>query len=206
MKVMLINGSPNAKGCTYTALSQVGEGLLEYGVETQLFHIGAEPVRGCVGCGQCAQSHMCVYDDMVNRALEVAKSADGFVIGSPVYFASANGTLCAFLDRLFYSGKQFFAYKPGACVVSARRAGTTAALERLEKYLSISGMPVVSSHYWPMVHGNRPEEAAQDLEGMQVMRALGRNMAWLLKCIEAGANAGILPPEQEPRQRTNFIR
>lgn len=206
MKVMLINGSPNAKGCTYTALSQVGEGLLECGVETALFHIGAEPVRGCVGCGQCVNSQMCVFDDVVNRALEEAQSADGFVIGSPVYFASANGALCAFLDRLFYSGKQYFAYKPGACVVSARRAGTTAALERLEKYLSISSMPIVSSHYWPMVHGNLPEEAAQDLEGMQVMRALGRNMAWLLKCIEAGANAGIHPPEQEPRLRTNFIR
>lgn len=208
MKVLLINGSPNEKGCTYTALSEVAGVLEREGVETEIFHIGRQPIRGCIGCGGCTRkgNARCVFDDdAVNRALEKAEEADAYVIGSPVYFASANGALIALLDRMFYAGK-CFAYKPAAAVVSARRAGTTASIDELNKYFTIRNMPVVSSKYWTMVHGSTPEDVRQDLEGMQNMRTLGRNMAWLLKCIEAGKKAGITIPEAETPVRTNFIR
>ncbi len=206
MKVLLINGSPNKNGCTFTALNEVAQELNHGGIETEIFHIGSQPVRGCIGCRGCTKTKgKCFFDDGVNEALELAATADGFVFGSPVYYASANGSLAAFLDRLFFAG-ECFAYKPGACVVSARRAGTTAALDQLNKYLTIANMPVVSSQYWNMVHGNTPDEVRQDLEGMQTMRMLGRNMAWLLKCIKAGEAAGICLPENEQRVRTNFIR
>ena len=207
MKVLLINGSPRKKGCTYTALAEVEKGLNEQGIDTEIIHIGAKPIQGCTACGHCYTGpDRCVFDeDMVNRVLEKGEEADGFVFGSPVYYASANGALTAFMDRLFYAG-DCFQYKPGACVVSARRAGTTAALDQMMKYLTISNMMVVGSQYWPMVHGSRPEDVEKDLEGLQIMRVLGRNMAWLLKSIQAGRQAGIALPEAEPRQRTNFIR
>lgn len=207
MKVLLINGSPNKKGCTFTALSEVAEALNREGIETEIFHIGNQPVRGCIGCGGCANKNgRCVFDDdAANRAIEAAESADAYVIGSPVYFASANGALIALLDRMFYAGK-CFAYKPAAAVVSARRAGTTASIDEINKYFAIRNMPVVSSRYWTMVHGNTPEEVRQDLEGMQNMRILGRNMAWMLKCLEAGKAAGIPMPEGETPIKTNFIR
>lgn len=206
MNVLLINGSPHEKGCTDTALREVAGELERSGVRTRIFWIGKGPVRGCIGCGGCAGKGRCVFDDdRVNEALALAQDADGFVFGSPVHYAAAGGAMTAFLDRFFYAGRGF-ALKPGAAVVSCRRAGTTAALDQLNKYFTISQMPVVSSQYWNMVHGNTPDEVRADLEGMQIMRTLGRNMAWLLRCIEAGRAAGVPAPEQEARVRTNFIR
>ena len=207
MKVLLLNGSPHAKGCTYTALAEAAGALEAAGVETEFVHIGTKAIRGCIGCGKCREAKRCVFDDdPVNEATEKARACDGFIFGSPVYYASPNGAALAFLDRLFYAGGSALRYKPGAAVVSARRGGTTAALDALNKYFTINCMPVVSSKYWNMVHGNTPDEVRHDLEGMQVMRTLGRNMAWLLKCIEIGRAAGITAPEPEPPVRTNFIR
>lgn len=207
MKVLLINGSPKAHGCTYTALIEIAGVLEKENIETEIFHVGNKPIRGCMACGKCYDgSGKCVFDDdPVNIALEKAETADGFVFGSPVHYAAASGQITAFLDRFFYAGKGF-EYKPGAAIVSCRRGGSTAAFEQLNKYFTISGMPVVSSQYWNMVHGTTPDEVRQDLEGMQTMRTLGKNMAWLLKCIEAGKNAGVPLPEKEQRARTNFIR
>lgn len=206
MKVILLNGSPKAKGCTFTALSEVAEALEKNGIETEIFHVGTEAVRGCMACGSCSKLGKCAYEDSVNRFVEKAKTADGFVIGSPVHYAAASGAITSFLDRAFYSGKPYLEYKPGAAIVSCRRAGSTAALDQLTKYFTISNMPVVSSQYWAMVHGSNPEQVKQDLEGMQTMRVLGSNMAWLLKVIEAGDKAGINKPEKEDRVFTNFIR
>ncbi|MDO4571745.1 MAG: flavodoxin family protein [Clostridia bacterium] len=207
MRVLLLNGSPHEAGCTHAALAAVAAGLEEGGAAAEHVWIGREPVRGCIGCGGCYRKGRCVFDgDLVNELIGRMADMDGLVIGSPVYYASANGSLVALLDRLFYAGSAAMAHKPGAAVVSARRAGTTAALEVLNKYFAINQMPLVSSRYWNMVHGNTPEEAAQDLEGMQIMRQLGRNMAWLLACIEAGREKGIAPPPAEKWARTNFIR
>ena len=209
MKVLLINGSSHEKGCTYTALSEVAGALEKQGIETEIVGIGNQPLRGCIGCGSCGRNGncRCVFDDdVVNRILEKAEGCDGYIFGTPVYYASGNGAMIAVMDRLFYSGKAIFAHKPGACVASARRAGTTATLDQMNKYLTISQMPVVSSTYWNMVHGNAPEDVKQDLEGLQVMRNLGTNMAWLLKCIEAGKKAGVDVPTAEAGARTNFIR
>jgi len=206
MKVLLINGSPNAEGCTFTALSEVAKALNEDGIETEIIQVGDKDIRGCVACKQCKESGVCVFNDIVNEVIEKAKTADGFIFGSPVYYSGINGTMKSFLDRLFYSGSQQLAYKPGAGVVSARRAGTTTALQQLNQYFTINNMPVVSSQYWNMVHGNTPDEVRQDKEGMQIMRTLGHNMAWLLKSIEAGEKAGIEKPKEEKRERTNFIR
>ena len=195
MKVLLLNGSPHPHGCTFTALSEVAKTLEENGVEAEILQIGAKPVRGCIACGGCAGKGRCAFgDDIVNTLIEKMEQADGFIVGSPVYYASANGAVECILDRAFYA------------VASARRAGTTATLDELTKYFTISQMPVVSSTYWPMVHGNKPEDVAKDEEGLQVMRNLGRNMAWLLKCIEAGKQAGVQVPEAERQYRTNFIR
>ncbi len=208
MKVLLINGSPHEKGCTYTALAEIAAVLEGEGVNAEIFHIGNRPIRGCTACGRCGElPGRCVFDeDSVNAALEKGEAADAFVFGSPVYFGSANGAMISFLDRMFYAG-DCFAFKPCACISSARRGGSTAAMDQLNKYPTIAAMPVVSANYWNMVHGNTPEEVRQDLEGMQNMRDLGRNMAWMLKCIEAGAAAGIKPPvSAEPKVFTNFIR
>lgn len=207
MKVLLINGSPRAKGCTYTALTEVANALENENIETEIFHVGTKPIRGCMACGGCAKTEgLCVFnDDTVNVALTKAKEADGFVFGSPVHYAAASGAITSFLDRFFYAGNGF-QYKPGAAIVTCRRGGSTAAFEQLNKYFTISNMPIVSSQYWNMVHGNTPEEVKQDLEGMQTMRMLGKNMAWLLKSIQAGKEAGISLPAKEERARTNFIR
>lgn len=208
MKVLLINGSPKAKGCTYTALCEVAKELVNENIETEIFHIGNNPIRGCMACGGCSKinSGKCVFDDdTVNIGLEKAKEADAFVFGSPVHYAGASGLITSFLDRFFYAG-ECFEYKPGAAIVSCRRGGATAAFDQLNKYFTIANMPIVSSQYWNMVHGNTPEEVKQDLEGMQIMRTLGKNMAWLLKSIQAGKEAGITLPEKEPRAVTNFIR
>lgn len=206
MKALLINGSPNEKGCTYTALSEVAATLEENGVETKIVSIGKQPIRGCIGCGGCAGKNRCVFnEDPVNELIEEMETADALVIGSPVYFASPNGNLTSLLDRFFYAGG-CFAHKPAAAVASARRAGTTVTLDDLNKYFQIRQMPVVSSTYWNMVHGNRPEEVQKDEEGLQTMRNLGRNMAWLLKCIEKGRKDGLEPPVNEHTYKTNFIR
>ncbi len=205
MKVLLINGSPNAHGCTETALHEVEKTLQEAGLETELFWLGPDPVSGCMACGGCREGR-CVLDDVVNAALERAKLADAYVFGSPVHYAAASGSITAFLDRFFYASGGMHWYKPGAAVVSCRRGGSTAALDQLNKYFTISQMPVVSSQYWNMVHGNTPEEVRADAEGMQIMRTLGRNMAWLLQCIDAGRRAGIEPSCPEKRVSTNFIR
>ena len=207
MKVLLVNGSPHEKGCTYTALSEVASALNKEGVETEIFHIGTAPVRGCIGCGGCASKMKCAFDDdIVNRLIEKIEDIDGLIIGSPVHYASAGGAITSVLDRLFFAASGKLAYKPCACVVSARRAGTTAALDQLMKYPTINRMPLVSSQYWPMVHGSIPGQVLQDEEGMQTMRTLGKNMAWLIKCIEAGRQAGVSLPEREKTVRTNFIR
>lgn len=207
MKVLLLNGSPHAKGCTFTALSEVAKELETQGIQTEILQIGTQPVRGCIGCRRCRTTGHCIFDNgIVNLVIDKAAEADGFIVGSPVYYASANGALIALLDRIFYAGSKNFVYKPAAAVVSARRAGTTASFDELNKYFTISQMPVVSSQYWNMVHGNTPDEVRQDLEGLQIMRTLGRNMAWLLRCIEAGKKANVSLPEAEPRVATNFIR
>ncbi len=207
MKVLLINGSPRRAGCTFTALSEIARVLQDEGVDTEIFHLGTGAVFGCIACLKCRDgSRRCVFDnDGVNRALDIAEGCDGFIFGSPIYYASVNGALCAFLDRFFFTGNDCSG-KPGAGVVVARRAGTTAGLDRLNKYFQISNMPVVSSQYWNMVHGFTPDEVRRDLEGMQIMRTLARNMAWLLKCIRAGRDAGIpFPPPEPERMMTNFI-
>lgn len=208
MKVLLFNGSGNEQGCTYTALSEAASALQSEGIETEIFQIGKGAVRDCIGCGACAKAGACVFnDDAVNEAIAKAKEADGFIFGTPVYYAHPSGRILSFLDRMFYAASaDTFAYKPGAAVASARRAGTTASLDVLNKYFTIANMPVVSSQYWNMVHGNTPQEVMQDEEGLQIMRTLGRNMAWMLKCIEAGKAAGIHTPKPEKRARTNFIR
>lgn len=206
-KVLMINGSGNEYGCTYTALSEVATVLEQEGIQTEIFQLGKDPVRDCIGCGACGKLGRCVFvDDAVNKVAEMAREADGFVFGTPVYYAHPSGRILSFLDRLFYSGGSAFAFKPGAAVASARRAGTTASLDVLNKYFTISRMPMVASNYWNMVHGNTPEEVKQDLEGLQIMRGVGQNMAWMLKCIEAGKAAGIEYPQTEQKIKTNFIR
>ncbi|WP_026368441.1 flavodoxin family protein [Aminiphilus circumscriptus] len=210
MKVLLVNGSPHAEGCTYTALKEVAETLNNEGIETEIFQVGTRPLAGCIACGHCRQAGRCVFDDGVNDVLDIAQGADGFVFGSPVHYAAMGGAITCFMDRLFFtdlnSGKKAFYLKPAAAVVSARRAGTTAAFDQLNKYFMISEMPVISSRYWNMVHGSTPEDVKKDLEGLQIMRVLGRNMAWFLKCKEAGIKAGVPFPVREERIATNFIR
>ncbi|MDR0902847.1 MAG: flavodoxin family protein [Opitutaceae bacterium] len=206
MNVLLINGSPNARGCTYTALSEAGKALNARGVKTEWFQLGKKPVRGCVACGKCRKLGRCVFDDDgANACIDMLARADGVVVGSPVYYASANGALCALLDRVFRAAGRTFAGKPAAAVVSCRRGGASAAFDRLNKYFTISEMPVVASQYWNAVHGNIPEEVRQDAEGLQIMRTLGGNMAWLLASLAAGKTTVALP-EKEPRVMTNFAR
>ena len=207
MKVLLLNGSPRADGCTYTALCEIAKILNNEGIETEIMQIGNGTIRDCIACGGCAGKDRCVFnDDIVNILIDKAKTSDGFVFGTPVYYAHPSGRIQSVLDRAFYSGGGAFAHKPGAVIASARRAGTTASLDVLTKHLTICQMPVVSSTYWNMVHGNSAKEVVQDLEGMQVMRNLARNMAWLLKCIELGKKNGIDAPKAEAKYYTNFIR
>lgn len=209
MKVLLINGSPKKEGCTYTALRTVEEELIACGIETEIIWVGSEPIRGCTACGVCAKtgSKRCVFDDdSVNRAISAAEGADGFVFGSPVHYASASGAVTSFLDRMFYAGGSLMAFKPCACIASCRRGGATAALEQLNKYPTICNMPLISSNYWNMVHGNTPDEVLKDEEGIQTMQQLGRNMAWILKSIESGRQNGVEMPKAEPKIKTNYIR
>lgn len=210
MKVLLVNGSPHEKGCTYTALTEIAATLKQEGIDSEIFYIGTEPIAPCKDCRACAKLGRCVVDDAVNVFLEKAKTADGYVFGSPVHYASASGIIVPFLDRVFFtdylSGTNAFPHKPGAAIVSARRAGTTATIDQLNKYFQITQMPVISGRYWNMVHGHSPEEVRQDLEGMQNMRMLARNFAYHLKCREAAEKAGIFPPKDEEVVYTNFIR
>ena len=206
MKVLMINGSPHQYGCTYTALKEVSDKLNSHGIETEFVYLGTQAVHGCIACGGCYQSGRCVFDDKVNEILEKAAEYDGMVVGSPVYYSGPNGTLCAFLDRLFYCSRGRLANKFAAAVVSCRRMGNTSSLDRLNKYFQISKMHIVSSQYWNGVHGNTPEEVMQDKEGLQIMRTLGENMAWLIKIAEAGKKAGVPMPQYEKGVGTNFIR
>lgn len=205
MKVLLINGSQHEKGCTYTALSEVAKALNANGVETEIYQLGQKQVSGCKGCWACKKLKKCVIDDGVNEFVEKAAEFDGYVFGSPVYYASASGALVSFMDRVFYSGGKNLAYKPAAAVVSCRRAGASTTFDVINKYFTINNMQIVGSNYWNEVHGNTAEEVLQDEEGLQTMRMLGNNMAWLLKCIQLGKEAG-LAPERERKIMTNFIR
>lgn len=207
MKVLLFNGSPKANGCTFTALNEIAKSLVENGVEAEIVHIGNNVTSGCMGCGYCVKNGKCVNDkDILNSLIEKVKEADGYVFGSPVHYAAASGALTSFLDRLFYSSSSYMAFKPGCAVCSCRRSGTTATIDQLNKYFTFNNMPIVSSNYWNMVHGTCPEEVLKDEEGLQIMRGLGKNMAWILNCIEAGKKNGIDIPERESKIKTNFIR
>lgn len=205
MKVLMINGSPNREGCTYTALSEVAKTLEKHGIESEIVHVGNKDIRGCIGCRKCKETGKCVFNDLVNEVAPKFAECDGIVIGSPVYFASANGTLVSFIDRLFYSSSVDKTMKVGAAVVSARRGGCSATFDELNKYFTISGMPIASSQYWNSVHGYTPEQVCQDEEGMQVMRTLGNNMAFLMKSIALGKEKFGLPQKEE-HIFTNFIR
>ena len=211
MKVLLVNGSPHKEGCTYTALTEVEKSLNKEGIETDIFWIGNKPISGCIACKACVKLKKCVFNnDKVNEFIEIAKDYDGFIFGTPVHWAAASGAIISFLDRVFYAdscgGRKSFYLKPAATVISARRAGTTATFDQINKYFGILQMPIITSQYWNMVHGAKPEEVKQDLEGMQIMRTLGRNMAFFLKCTEAGIKAGVKLLEVEPTVFTNFIR
>ena len=206
MKVLLINGSPREKGCTYTALAEAISVFEKNGVETELVWVGNKPVAGCIACGACAKTGKCFIDDKVNDIIEHFDEYDGVIVGSPVYYAGVSGQITSFLDRLFYAGSRKVKGKPAAAIVSCRRGGASAAFEIINKYFMMTNMPVVTSLYWNQVHGNTPEEVKKDLEGLQTVRVLAQNMIWLMRSIEAGRAAGVEYPTYEPKQRTNFIR
>ncbi|SCH76384.1 Cd1 [uncultured Clostridium sp.] len=205
MKVLMINGSPNKYGCTYTALHEVEKILNKHNIETEILYLGNKPISGCIACGSCKKTGKCVWNDKVNEIVEQLDSIDGIIAGSPVYYAGASGQITSFLDRLFYTGGSKMATKLGASVVSCRRGGASATFDQLNKYFTISNMPIVSSQYWNQVHGFTPEDVLKDEEGLQTMRTLGENMAWLLKCIEAGRKLEVNKPVYENKIMTNFI-
>lgn len=205
MKVLMINGSPHAKGSTYTALHEMEKVFNAQGIETEIVQVGNQAVRGCIACGACREKGKCVFDDVVNELAEKFEVCQGLVVGSPVYYASANATLVAVLDRLFYSSHFDKTMKVGAAVASARRGGLTATFDELNKYFAITGMPIASGQYWNGIHGNSADEAAKDAEGLQMMRTLASNMSFLMKSIELGQKAFGLP-EKEAKVNTNFIR
>ena len=206
MKVLMLNGSAHAHGNTYRSLTEVGRQLEKEGIEYEIFQLGGAPVRDCIGCGKCTGEGCIFRDDAVNEFVAKAREADGFVFGTPVYYAHPSGRILSFLDRAFYCGGRAFAFKPGAAVAVARRGGASASFDALNKYFGISQMITVGSTYWNQVHGCVEGESEQDAEGMQTMRNLARNMAWLLKCMRAGKAAGVTLPETERGSRTNFIR
>lgn len=205
MKVLLVNGSPHEKGCTYTALNEVSSSLVQNNIDTEIIWLGTEPIAGCIGCNVCINSGKCFRNDIVNLFLDKVSDSDGFVFGTPVHFASASGSLTSFMDRAFYGRRNLFEHKPAATVVSCRRGGATGAFEQINKYFSMNNMPIVTSQYWNQVHGTTPDEVKKDLEGMQTMRTLGNNMAWLLKCIDTAKKSGISYPQNEDIVKTNFI-
>lgn len=206
MKVLMLNGSAHQKGNTYLSLLEVGKTLEAEGIDYEIFQLGGGPVRDCIGCGKCSEKGCIFDDDKVNEFVAKAKEADGFVFGTPVYYAHPSGRILSFLDRVFYSSGKTFAFKPGASVAVARRGGASASFDVLNKYFGISQMPTVGSTYWNLVHGWEQGEAALDTEGLQTMRNLARNMAWMLKCFEAGKASGVVLPETERGNRMNFIR
>lgn len=206
MKVLLVNGSPHENGCTYTALCEILETLNKNEIETELFQLGNKPISGCIGCGICKKNGRCFIEDKVNEFLNKVENADGFIFGTPVHFASASGALTSFMDRCFFGRRNLFKNKPAACIVSCRRGGASSTFDQLNKYFAMNNMPIVTSQYWNMVHGNTPEEVQKDLEGLQTMRTLANNMSWLLKCIKAGEDIGIKKPKNEEIISTNFIR
>ena len=206
MKVLLINGSPNKNGCTFTALNEVAQTLQQHGIETELLYLGNQPVAGCIACMKCFETGRCFRDDAVREIQSRLAEFDAIVLGSPVYYSQPTGQITSFCQRLFFCKEGEMAGKLGASVVSCRRGGASATFEQLNQYFTICNMPVVSSQYWNSVHGFTPEDVRKDKEGLQTMRTLGRNMAWLLKCIEAGKKEGIVFPEKEPAKKTNFIR
>ena len=212
MKVLLLNGSPHKNGCTYTALEEIANALKEEGIESEIYQIGTEPIAQCRACYACGKLGKCVIDDKVNDFVDYCANFDGFVFGSPVHYASASGSITSFLDRAFFvasrkNGEHVFKHKPGSAIASARRAGTTATLDQLNKYFAITEMPIISGRYWNMVHGSTPDDVKKDVEGMQNMRILARNMAWHLKCREAAEKQGVFKPEpKEEIVFTNFIR
>lgn len=206
MKVLLVNGSPHKNGSTYSALREVETALNNEGIETSIVWLGTEAISGCLACGYCSRNGKCVKNDIVNEFAQRAKNADGFVFGTPVHFASASGAITSFLDRVFYSASGALRHKPAAVITVARRGGTTAAYDQLVKYPAYAEMPIISSNYWNMVHGAVASDVPEDKEGMQTMRILGKNMAYFIKCIEAGKKAGIELPQPEKKEITNFIR
>ena len=207
MKVLLINGSPHPKGCTYTALSAAADELNKNGIDTEIIQVGAKPIVGCIGCGACGKLGKCQFGgDPVNETAAKCAEADGIIVGTPVHYAASSGAVKSFMDRLFYSAGKNLTYKPAAAVASCRRGGASAALDQINKYFTINQMPIVSSNYWNMVHGSAPEQVLEDKEGIQTMRLLGRNMAWLIKAIDAAKQNGINHPDPEPKEYTNFIR
>lgn len=211
MKVLLLNGSPHKNGCTYTGLCEVEKTLNENGIETEIFWVGTKPIASCMACGKCSELGECAFDDKVNEFVKKAYDADGFIFGSPVHYAAATGQITSFLGRAFYSnsnsdGSKAFKFKPASAIASARRAGTTVTYDQLNKFFGISQMPIISSCYWNVVHGNTPEEVRQDEEGLYIMRQLGRNMAFFLQCIKLGHENGLKVDESEPKVKTNFIR
>ena len=206
MKVLLVNEGPHEKGCTYTALEEVAKTLQKNGIETEIIWLGVQPIAGCIGCNACLKTEKCFRNDIVNEFIEKSKTADGFVFGTPVHFASMSGALTSFMDRVFYGRGDLFKNKPACGVVSCRRGGASATFDQLNKYFSISNMPIVTSQYWNQVHGNTPDEVRKDEEGIQIMRTLGNNMAWLLKCIDVAKKNGVEYPQNESPIKTNFIR
>lgn len=206
MRVLMLNGSPKANGNTYTALLEIGKQLNKENIEYEIVQIGGAPMRDCIGCGRCTENGCIFSDDGVNEFIAKAKEADGFVFGTPVYYAHPSGRILSFLDRVFYSGGRAFKFKPAASVAVARRAGTTASFDCLNKYFGISQMPVAGSTYWNNVHGAVPGEVSFDEEGMRTMRNLARNLAWMIRCFDAGKKNGIPLPETETGNKTNFIR
>ncbi len=206
MKVLFVNGSPHKHGCTDLAMQETCKVLQKHGIDTEILWLGTSSLQGCIACGKCYKKGKCVFEDAVNEVNGRADEFDALIVGSPVYYGGPCSQITAFLDRLFYSGAAKWTGKPASSIVSCRRGGASAAYDRLNKYFEMSNMPVVTSQYWNQIHGNSADEAAQDLEGLQTMRTLGENLAWLLKCIEAGRKAGIEAPAYEKRIGTNFIR
>lgn len=206
MKVLMFNGSPKVKGCTYTALNEMAKTLNEEGIETEIMHVGAHPQGSCMGCCGCSETGECVYGGEVVEAAKKLKYVDAVVFGSPVHYASVSGNMMGFMHRLAWSAGKDLKYKPAAMVVSARRAGTTTALDEIAKVPEFLSMPLINGNYWPMVHGSTPEDVLKDEEGLQIVRNIARNMAWILKCIDIGKKNGIEHPVEEPKIKTNFIR
>lgn len=206
MKVILVNGSPHENGCTNTALLEIKKVLEKNDIQTEMFWVGNKPISGCLGCGRCLETNQCIIEDKVNEFLNKIEETDGFIFGTPVHFASGSGMITSFMDRVFYGRRKLFQNKVAATIVSCRRGGATSTFDQMNKYFAMNNMPIVTSQYWNMVHGSSPEDVLKDEEGLQTMRTLGNNMAWLLKCIEAGKKSGIKEPENEKIIKTNFIR